>query len=305
MAIGPLSYPVFVKRFLSIYSTPSHAPKTGHKMRRVLALVGGLGVETTADLTTELAARFAASRALTVCPNTVRGELSYLRAACNYAVEEDWLDKAPRFKRVRPRPSVPARPVLFTIDQVGRVLDHLQARAGDWVGHRLYALAALAAHTGIRRDEELFAQVRDARLSEGLLDVVERKRLKTEKSAAPVPLCPELVEVLGGWLPRTGSVWMFPGVKGQGPWSGGLCGYRPTDRLRQAGEAVGVEGLTFAALRHTFATWARREFGLSDIQLADVLRHTSPATAARYYVHPGDPAALVASVGRVSYRRSA
>jgi integrase len=273
-------------------------------MKRVLRIVGDLGVESTADLTTELAARFVTQRSEVVCPNTVRGELSYLRAACNYAFEEGYLERVPRFKRVRPRKSPPKSTVVHSIGDIGRVLDRLQSRAPDWIEHRLYALTALAAHTGARRDEMLWSQCWDFNLTTGLRLVQERRRLKTEASAAPVPLCPELREVLAGWLARVDSVWMFPGVKGRGCWHGGVCGARPTDRLKQAGEAVGVEGLTFASLRHTFSTWARREWNLSDIQLADVLRHTTPETAARHYVHPGKLSALVASVDRVSYRRA-
>ena len=131
--------------------------RTLAKMARVMALVAGLGVGTTEDLTTETAAEFVRDRtAAGISPNTIRGELDYLRAACNYAVEEGWLDRCPRFRRIRLRSSPPARRRVHLIEDVARVLGLLRSRAGTWEGHRLYALAAVAAYTGLRRDELLY-----------------------------------------------------------------------------------------------------------------------------------------------------
>jgi len=269
-------------------------------MRRVLFLVADLGVKSTAGLTTELAARFVAERARIVNTNTIRGDLSYLSAACSFAVEEGWLDHPPRFKRVRPRPVRSKIPKCHSIEDVSRVLEYLGKRTMDWEGHRLYALAASVAYTGLRRDEALTLRLDDLNLPASLLIVSDRHRRKTEKSAAVVPIPPELGVILGDWLPRCGSEWLFPGVRRQGPWTGGKCGERACDRVRQAGQKVGVAGFTLLSLRHSFATHARRQWGLSAIELADVLRHTSPATQ-QWYVHEARLEELVASVSRVSY----
>jgi len=271
------------------------------KMEHILCLVEGMGVLTTADLTTELVAKFVARRAQTVNANTIRGDLSYLSAACSFAVEEGWLDRGPRFKRVRPRAVKSKMPKCHSIEDVACVLEHLGKRTVDWVGQRLYALTATVAYTGLRRDEALTLKVVDVSLFMGLITVSDRTRRKTEKSAALVPIPRELSVILGDWIPRCGSEWLFPGVLHKGPWTGGACGERACDRVRQAGQEVGVAGFTLQNLRHTWATHARRRWGLSDIEVATVLRHSSPATQAWYVHDDPDPRAIVQAVSKVSY----
>ena len=283
---APIPFHRFTAKVLHVYAGPGHAKRTLTKMRHILGLIAGLGVQSTAGLTTELMARFVVKRARTVNPNTIRGDLSYLSAACSFAVEEGWLDHVPRWKRVRPRRKKPAVFTAHSIADVARVLELLRSRSGSWQGSRLYTLAFTIAYTGLRRDEALTLQVQDVDLTTGLLTVSDRQQRKTEASAAAVPIPPELCKVLEAWLPRCGCAWVFPGVRRQGPWTGGKCGERACDRIRQAGQEVGVAGLTLLSLRHAFATHARRQWGLSEIQLADVLRHTSPATQ-KWYVHEG------------------
>ncbi len=272
-------------------------------MRHVLALAAGLGLTTTEDLTIEAAARFVGDRLRSVSANTVRGELDYLRAACNLAVDEGWLDRPPRFRRVKPRASPRAGPRIHSVEEVGRVLEHLRDHSDSWTGHRLHALTATVAYTGLRRDEALTLQLGDVDLATGILAVSDRIRRKTPGSAALVPIAPELNLVLASWRPRVlgRSIWLFPGVRFRGPWTGGAYGARAVDALKAAGQAVDVEGLTFASLRHTFATAARRRWGVSALELRDILRHTSPATQ-EWYLDPPSPAELLDSVSRISYR---
>ncbi len=188
-----------------------------------------------------------------------------------------------------------------SIEEVARVLEYLRAGIGNWVSHRLYALAATVAYTGLRRDEALTLRIEDVNLSESLITISDRQRRKTEASAATVPIPPELSEILRAWLPRCGCAWVFPGIRELGPWTGGACGERACDRVRQAGQEVGVAGFTLQSLRHTWATHARRRWGLSDIEVATVLRHGSLATQAWYVHDDPDPGAIVRSVSRVSY----
>lgn len=296
----PIPFAQFLDKIDRVYSGPAHAPRTAAKMRHILGLIAGMGVRTTAGLTTELVAQLVAERAKTVNANTIRGDLSYLSAACSYAVEEGCLDHVPRFKRIRPRPVKSLVTKVHSIEDVARVLEHLGEQTVEWKGHRLYALAATVAYTGLRRDEAMTLTVDDVNLAIELITVSDHLRRKTEKSAAVVPIPRELSVILADWLPRCGCEWLFPGVRMVGPWTGGACGARPCDRIRQAGQEVGVAGLTFLSLRHSFATHARRQWGLSEIQLADVLRHTSPATQ-RWYVHEASLREVVASVSRVSY----
>lgn len=311
MALQTLPWAEFARRTVALYASPARSPGTGKKMEYVLRLAAGLGATRPEDLTTELAARFAAARSRAVAVATLRGELSYLKAAANYAVEEGWLPRAPRWRRVWPRPAAPTRPTAFPIEDVARVLAHLEAGAGSWTGHRLYALAELVACTGVRKMEALRLRVEDISPADRIFRVVSRpgNRLKTVASERVVPICPELAGVLGGWLPALagvggaagGPAWAFPGVRGRGPWTGGPNGGRATDRLRAAAEEAGVHGLTFQSLRHTFATCARRRWGISGLQLRDILGHAAAETQEHYVHGEPDVSRMVAAVAAVSY----
>lgn len=315
-----LPWKKFSQIFLALYSPPSHSIHTRSKMRHILDLAAQIGVKSTNDLTTELVSKFVAERSKSVCANTVRGDLAYLKAAANYCVEEGWLDRAPRWKRVMPRKSSPRRKTLHRLEEIRWLLARLRARArlgsecgksstahcplptaDSWEAHRLYALVALVAYTGVRRDEATRMMISDVDLAHGLAHIVERRRLKTEASAAPVPIPPELREILSAWIPRSGPVWLFPGIRRRGPWVGGSLEGRPIGQLHAVADELGIDGMTWQSLRHTFATWCRRRWGLSAIELRDVLRHTTVETQQSYVHADPDPSALVESVRRVSY----
>lgn len=291
----------------AIYTSPSKAPNTCKKMARTLAMAEAFGIDALDQLTTSWVARFVAWRAgRGANRNTIRGDVSYLAAAVAIAVEERWIEKPPTWRRVKPRPGPRARKALHAVEDVRRVMELLASRSRIWDQHRLLALAAVVACTGLRKQEALRLRVEDVDLDARLIRVVERdRRLKTVGSAAKTPICPELRDVLAGWLPRCGPDWVFPGSKGTGPWTGGTAGKSPTDRLKAAGLEVGVEGLTLNSLRHTFATWSRRRWGLSGIQLRDVLRHTTEHTQEHYVHEETEESAFVATVDRVSYLTSA
>lgn len=221
MSESSSSWDQFRSMVESIYKPPGRAPNTHHKMVHTLALAEACGIQSLDELTTAWAARFVQWRTEDgISPNTIRGDLSYLAAAAAIAVEEGLLRKAPSWKRIRPRPAPRSRKVLHSIADVAKVLELLKSRSADWDWHRLYALATLVACVGPRKQEALRLQVQDVCLDSRMLDVVERDwRLKTLGSEAKVPMCPELVEAMAGWLPRSGPVWLFPGVRRKGPWT--------------------------------------------------------------------------------------
>jgi len=192
--------------------------------------------------------------------------------------------------------------MIHSIDELRRVLDYLRARTGTWDGARVYTLASFLLHTGCRRNETLLGHLDDLDLDTGLYEVVARTRLKTERSARLVPLPPDLVEDLRRWMPQAASVWLFPNLSRTGPWVSGAPGRRPTERLRAAGDAVGVAGLTCQSMRHCYATWGRRRFGIDSLTMRDVLGHTSERTHWDYYLGDEERHALVAAVRGVSYR---
>lgn len=298
--MGAIAFGEFTRLYLHVLSGPRYSPATRLKMRQILQQLADVGVMSTSDLTTQRLTDYAIVRSARVCANTVRGELTYARAAVNFAIEEEYLERGPKWRRLWPRKSARKRQAAHSIDAVRSVLEHLERDSEQWDRHRLYAAAAVAAYTGLRRDEILFAHAADVDLRRRLIDVRDRKRLKTEASAAPVPIAEELVPILRAWIFRGRSQWLIPRLDRRGPWRGGSVRDRPTARLVAAGRAVGVEGMTFQSLRHTFATHGRRRWGISAAAMRDILRHTSIDTHERHYLHPGDD--LVEAVRRVSYR---
>ncbi len=226
--VCPLPFPEFKNRITGLYQGPRHADRTREKVRRVLDLVDQVGIESTADFTTEFAVRYVRQRyEAPVTANTIRGELTYLRAICNHAVDMDALERAPKWKFARPRPNPPVRTQLHSIDDVARVFRHLRASSYSFRGNRLWALAALIGLTGVRLGEAQYLRVADLRLDESYFTIDPNRRRKTEKSARFVPCPPDLLKVLRGWVPRAAaeSEWLFPSSDRRRPWvSGGKDG---------------------------------------------------------------------------------
>lgn len=304
---SPQPFLEFERQLLALYQPPLRSRSTLETMARVLRELRGIErpPETTAGLTTEAVVSYVATRSKAVCTNTVVGELGYLRAACTFAVEEGWLDRNPfSSRRLRVRPEPPSGRKYHTLAEVSRVLVLLRDRSESWAGGRLHAAASVVAYTGLRRNEALFLRCEDVDLDAGLLFVVPRgrNRLKTVASAAPVPVAPELAEVLAGWLPRCDSEWLIPTRDKGRPWTGGNPGTKPLDRLKQAGAAAGVERFTWQSLRHSWATHAETAWGLPEGAIRRVLRHTTDLTQ-RSYRH-ADAANLVALARSVSYAAS-
>jgi integrase len=298
----PLSFSDFQDRILSLYAEPLRARSTYYGMRLTLGEFARLpGVLTVADLTTVRVAAYVESRA--GCNvNTTISHLRCLKTASLFAVAEGWLERPPQWKRLMPRHAPPCRRRHYDYGQVVAVLDHLRSGVVDWKTHRLFALAATVAYTGLRRNEALYLHKCDVDLNGGVLYVVARRRLKTLSSEAPVPVPSELAEVLARWLPESGPVWLFPGVTGKGPWSGGAPGYRPGDFLKAAGLAAGVPGVTWHGLRHTLAKLMVGRFGLTADQAKSYLRHADVRTTEGHYLHRDD-AELLRAMGRtVSFR---
>lgn len=313
-AITPIPFDRFVQHVLSLYSPPLRARSTWLKMRQTLAITSELiGAGTTADLTTELIARFITSRPAHVRAVTTRSLLSSLRAACSIAQAERWLALSPFLIRKNwLRPEHPTEKKHHSQADIARVLalaarDVARRRGwARWRAQRLEALASTVAYTGMRRNEALYLRREDVDFERGVIFIVERKRLKTYDSAQPVPMPDALAAVLQEWLsvlaagapPVTGHApnckpwlattdrpvdlgWIFPNVWRTGPWTGGSPGYRPLDRLKALGTRAGVEGFNFQSCRHSFAS-ACEAWGLGPAAIQRLLRHRSAATQWHY-----------------------
>jgi integrase len=290
--ITPIPLPDFRERVLALYAPPQRAKGTFFKMRHVMNLLATLLGEgaTTADLTTGTIARFIASRPPGQSRNTTLSLLMSLRAACNLAAAEGLVRVSPfAIRKQWLRPAPPRAKQHHSREAIARVLDLMRRDVGRktgwarWRAWRLYALASTVAFTGLRKTEALRLKVEDIDLDARIILVVSRagSDLKTEASAAPVPIPDALAGVLAQWLPHAECEWAFPNSSYSAPWTGGSPGYRPIDRMKRLGQRAGVQGFTFQSLRHSFATHA--EFwGLSETMIQRILRHTNTRTQHRY-----------------------
>lgn len=300
----------FEREVLALYEAPLRSRRTRASMRLTLRRLGSLGVRSPAELTAAMVARLVgdlAARGFARC--TIAGVLRYVSAICGYAVATGRLAASPFAWRgvgrwVRGEPT-PPRTRHLSIEELQLLLQACRARARrGWQGQRLNALVVLVAHTGLRRDEALGARVEDVDFQRGLFWVrSHRGVLKTIGSAAPVPLPPEAVRVLRRWVARCGSEWLFPGVRLRGPWLGGSPGSRALDQLQGVAGSVGLVGVTWLALRHSFATHLESRWHWGEAAIARVLRHSVTSTS-RHYRH-ADLANLQEMAAGVDYKAPA
>ena len=309
--MNPIPLLDFQRRVLDYYVAARRKRMTVTRMKQLLGEL--LSVHdpqsTTADLTTDSVVRWSKKYGSGRSDSTLYGYMSYLCAAWNYAKEERWLNRSPRWKRVRPRVRRRVGPHL-SLAQRRLLLEHLRRRAecGTWSDRRLYAAVAVALYTGLRRNELLYLRLEDVDLVNLMICVVplSERDLKTEESAQPVPIPPELEPILAAWLGERGAdrewcPYVFPGVKRRRPWSGGRCGRRPIDSLRRVGVECGVPVNDWRTLRRSVATAMETAWGRTEGEIKRVLRHTNPLTSLKFY-RAADIANLQRIGSHMSYR---
>ncbi len=249
---SPIPLEDFAAELLGLYDEPHRSRSTRSHMRQVLGEVMGIpGMETTADLTPEAVARFV--RGMTVrglSRVTIDGLVDDLRQVCDYGVRRGYLPSNPvEFRRhwlpygYEPRPPGPDVAALSR-EELTRLMVHLLDWSTSWEGHRLYALVATVFLAGLRRAEALELPVANCDLERLTIRVTRGAVVRRKR-----PMPAKLAEILGEWLPRTGARWAFPGTRLAGPWTGGPTGQKPLCRLKAAGQAAGIPGLTFERLR--------------------------------------------------------
>ncbi|MFO0887511.1 MAG: hypothetical protein U0790_00030 [Isosphaeraceae bacterium] len=221
------------------------APATARKMHQVLGHFAELsGVDSTEGIGPRSVARFVEAKA-DCRPETVRGYLSYLSPAFRLASEDGPL-RAQSLDLRGPSDWIPAPEVDDEEEDDrgnrGRPVPH-RGRGGPAAGldgggrstgpGRLHALASFLLYTGVRRNEALLRKVRDVDCGARIVQIRSRRRarLKKRSAAAPVPMPPALVEVMATWIPMAGDDWLFPGLRGRGPWTGGTIEGRPIGQL--------------------------------------------------------------------------
>ena len=256
-AFTPARFDDFRAELLALYEPPLRAKKTRAKMRHALDIVAGLlGPDgTTADLTPALIARFIAGRPDGESPHTTHSLLSNIRTACSYCKSQGYIRTSPfDFRKKWIRVSRATGKKHHSQEDIRRVLELLKAEVlqregwSRWRARRLLALASTVAYTGLRKDEAIYLRVEDVDLPNRMLYIVDRSshRLKTEGSAAPVPMPEALVPILENWLAHRMTLpeacpkmppdcpYVFCNVTRSNAWSGGGWGCKALDKLKAA-----------------------------------------------------------------------
>lgn len=172
--------------------------------------------------------------------------------------------KTPRTPRRSPRP--------LTAEQLAA----LETLPKD---SREYAFTILGAYAGLRAGE--VAKIRGTWLTYGPSGAVLRVEGKGGV-VADVPAHPKVIEVLQPYAHLSDPIWPM--------WTQSI------NRAWQVGAAkVGVTGVTFHQLRHSFATRLTRA-GVDLLVIANVCRHASVATTQKY-AKVADDAPFEAVVG--------
>jgi integrase len=201
----------------------------------------------------------------------------WIRAVVEEAVEQDFIVKSPARKLVMPTTRETCKRFL-TIDEYRAMLGVLNPR--DRLIFRLFVLCAL-------RPGELFA-LRWRNFDGSTLSIEEavyRGKLgkpKTRGSVAHVVVPPSLRDELATWFQQSGTPapdeFIFPSEAGT-PLD--AHNYLQRDALKPAATKVGIEGITFQALRRTFATHFHGVGTVKDQQAQ--MRHTHASTTMNVY----------------------
>lgn len=205
---------------------------------------------------------------------TVNGDLRTLRRVLHLAEEWGKLDRA---SAIHELPQSKGRDRVLSFEEEAKYL----AKASD----NLRDAAILAVDTGMRPNSELFplkwADVDLTERSESSCGVIHVRLGKTDSAQRSLPLTPRAAEVLQRrkrLAESKASPYVFAGA--------GITGHI-TSVQHPHKAAIGDSGLAsfeFYCWRHTFGTRAAQS-GMDRFTLARLMGHSSPAVAARYYVH--------------------
>ena len=102
---------------------------------------------------------------------------------------------------------------------------------------------------------------------------------KTTSSRAKLPLHPVLAELLVVWRTKGDSEWVFANPSTDMPYQSPSMQQR---WIRPAGEAIGIQGLGFHSLRHSYRSWLDSA-GIAPGVTKDLMRHSAISTTFNVY----------------------
>lgn len=212
-----------------------------------------------------------------------------MSALYSHALRWEWATHNP-ITYVRQSAKRRTTPIVLTIEQIKAFLSHLEEPCCTAV--------LLGASSGLRVGELLGLRWEDVNFESLEVSVtrsvVKQKitRCKTEASRKPIPLDPELAEVLLNWRLRSpyphSHDWVFasPHKQGKQPyWPGSL--FRA--HLQPALEAAAIPGnVGWHTLRHTFGTLMKAN-GEDIKTIQELLRHSNYKVTADTYTQAVTP----------------
>jgi len=206
-----------------------------------------------------------------------------MHAIFNHAMRWEWHDRNP-ISQVRQSAKRQRAPIVLDIEQMKSMLEHLQEPGKTAV--------LLDILTGLRVSELLALRWSDVDFENLVIHVTRSISLqhvgdcKTEASQKPVPLDPELAEVLLMWRRRSpyqmDDDWVFasPAKRGKQPyWSSSIFRVYLKPALKAAGITGKVGWHTF---RHSYAT-ILKSHGEDVKTVQELLRHANSSITLNLY----------------------
>ena len=228
-------------------------------------------------------------KSLALAPGSKAKIRNIMSALFSHALRWEWTNKNP-ISSVRQSAKRRNTPVVLTIEQIQCFLSHLEDPCRTAV--------LLDAASGLRVGELLGLKWEDVHfetLEVNITRSVVKQRItrcKTEASRKPIPLDPELAEVLLTWRLKCpyplADDWVFasPHRRGKQPyWPGALFRMH----LKPALEAAGIPGnVGWHTLRHTFGTLMKAN-GEDLKTIQELLRHSNYKVTADTYTQAVTP----------------
>lgn len=216
-------------------------------------------------------------------PQTVKHVLGLLLRMLRFGVRRGYFEFPPKLHIVMPRVDN-AKTECMTSEQLQRYLSAL-GQERDAVAAAYLRMALL---TGMRKGALLALQWRDIDFERGHITL--RGEAAKSGRTSHIPLTPPVRDLLQH-LPRTGSVYVFPGRNGGRRYDFRRVAQRVRDRAGLPGDFRPVHGL-----RHTYASFLASSGKVDLYTLQRLLTHHSPQMTQRY-AHLADEAlAKAASV---------